>query len=274
MNDKTALIGATSEVADMGVNEGKKMSKEKRKFFILEDLDAITNRAAEIFTNMAEQEVKRKGVFTVTLSGGSTPKSLYSLLADEEKSFRNRIPWEKIHFFWGDERCVPFEHPDSNYRMVNESLLSKVPVKAEQIHPIMTAGMDVEKASESYGQLLTSFFSLEDGGIPNFDLVLLGMGDDGHTASLFFGSDALNEKRLFVVADRISKFNSHRISLTVPVLNNATSILFLVSGRNKAKVLKDVIHGTKQGLYPVQLIVPVNGKELWLVDRDAGSLLD
>ena len=179
---------------------------------ILKTAAELFEAAAAEFAAQASQAVRASGRFTVALSGGSTPKALYSLLAT-----KSNIPWDKIYFFWGDERHVPPDHPESNYRMANEALLSKVPVRPENIFRIHAEEKDAAAAALQYEQALKDFFHLSPGQFPRFDLVLLGTGPDGHTASLFPGTAALNETQRLVVANWVPKFNTHRITFTFPV---------------------------------------------------------
>ena len=192
---------------------------------VLEDSAELFEAAAAEFAVQASDAVQAAGGFTVALSGGSTPKRLYSLLAT-----KGSIPWEKIWFFWGDERHVPPDHPDSNYRTAYEALLSRVPVRQENIFRIHGEEKDAEAAAHQYEQTLKDFFHLSPGKFPRFDLILLGMGPDGHTVSLFPGTSALNENNRLVVANWVEKFQTHRITFTFPVLNTAACVMFVVSG--------------------------------------------
>ena len=209
----------------------------------------------------------------MALSGGSTPKKMFAMLANDA-ALRNRMPWSRVHFFWGDERHVPPDHTDSNFRMANETMLSRVPVPPENIHRIRAENPDAGKAAEDYEQELREFFMLGPEQLPPFDCVFLGMGTDGHTASLFPGTKALQERKRLVVPNWVDKFQSYRITLTPPVLNNADLVIFLVSGEEKAQPLRTVLEGQKQpDRLPSQLIEPTHGKLLWLVDRAAAGLL-
>lgn len=250
------------------------MLLERDEVQVLVDADEIARVAADEFVRHALETVRMKGLFTVALSGGSTPKELYSLLASEAGSFRARVPWDKIHFFWGDERHVPPDHSDSNYRMVYEAMLSRVPVPLENIHRIKSENPDADKAAEGYERVLHEFFRSETVYLPLFDLVLLGMGSDGHTASIFPGTEVILEQKRFVVAYRVEKLNSYRITLTPLVLNNAACVVFLVTGQEKAEMLRVVLQGPYQPeRFPAQLIRPTNGRLLWLVDQAAASML-
>jgi 6-phosphogluconolactonase len=236
---------------------------------ILETPAELFQAAAEEFAELAKKAVQATGQFTVALSGGSTPKGMFNLLAGEKFA---SIPWDKIYFFWGDERHVPPDHPDSNYRMAYEALLSKVPVPAENVFRVPTANKDADAAALAYEETLKTFFKLRPGEVPRFDLILLGMGPDGHTASLFPDSAALHEDKRLVVANWVEKFKTHRITFTYPVLNNAACVTFLVAGEDKAPALHEVLENKNSGL-PAQLVRPENGRLIWLVDRAAASRL-
>ena len=222
--------------------------------------------AAAEFGALAWDAAQSQGRFSVALSGGSTPKSLYELLASG--SIPN-IPWDKIFFFFGDERFVPPDHPDSNYRMAREAgLFAKVP--DDHVFRVPTEEKDADTAALDYEQTLRKFFSVKPGEFPRFDLVLLGLGPDGHTASLFPGTAALNEKNRLVVANWIEKFQTYRITLTLPVLNHAACVMFLVSGQDKAKIVPEVLENENANL-PSQKVHPADGRLLWLLDGAAGS---
>ena len=201
----------------------------------------------------------QKDSFTVALSGGSTPKILYQLLADQ---FQTEVPWSRTQFFWSDERHVPPEHPDSNYRMAQEAMLSRVPVPESNVHRVHSENPSAQEAADEYEQIL----------VPRLDLILLGLGADGHTASIFPGSDVLHETKRLVAAPWVEKLNTYRITMTLPLLNNGASILFLVSGKEKAEIVKEVIEGPKK--YPAQFVQPTNGELIWMLDRDAAAGLN
>ncbi len=242
---------------------------------ILPDAEELYRVAAEAFVREAEKAVRASGRFTVALAGGSTPRALYRLLAgDGDPSLPTRVPWGQIHFFWGDERHVPPDHPDSNCRMAHEAMLSRVPIPPGNVHRIKAENPDAGLAAEEYAQALRDFFRPPTGQFPRFDLILLGMGPDGHTASLFPGTDALREQARPVVAQWVEKFRTFRITMTPPVLNNAACVLFLVSGAEKAETLRAVLQGDYQPeRFPAQLIRPAHGRLLWLVERAAARLL-
>ena len=238
---------------------------------IVPDPPALFQAAADEFASRAIAGVETGGRFTIALSGGSTPKSFFSLLAQND---RDRLPWNKMFFFWGDERHVPPDHPESNYRMAFESLLSKVPVPAGNVFRIPAEKPDANQAAATYEQTLRDFFQPPAKTFPRFDLILLGMGPDGHTASLFPQTKALQENSRLVVANWVEKFKTDRITLTLPVINHAAAVMFVVSGQDKAAPLKEVLEGTQPpDLYPSKLIHPENGALIWLVDQAAASAL-
>jgi 6-phosphogluconolactonase len=227
--------------------------------------------AAEEVISVATAEVKQRGRFTIALSGGSTPKNLYTLIAANAST---SLPWEHTFFFWGDERHVPPTDSESNYRMAQETLLSKVPVPPANVFRIPTENSDASAVAEAYEQTLRKFFVPAAGEFPHFDLILLGMGPDGHTASLFPETAALQEKSRLVVANRVEKLSTSRITLTLPVLNAARRVAFLVSGADKAAALREVLEGSGPGeKYPSKLVQPSEGKLIWFVDRAAASEL-
>jgi 6-phosphogluconolactonase len=230
--------------------------------------DALCRMAAQEFERAAESAIRDRGRFTVALSGGNTPRALYALLAAE---YKDKLPWSKTHIFFGDERSVPPDHPESNFRMANEALLSKISIPAENVHRVRTE-LGPEAAAEDYERQLRLEFSLTGDALPRFDLILLGLGYDGHTASLFPGSAALEDKSRLAVANWVEKFNTFRITLTYPVLNHAAEDVFLVSGARKAQVLQEALK-SPETKYPAQRVQPENGRLLWLVDQDAARLL-
>ena len=233
---------------------------------ILNTPQELFQAAAAEFIALASTAIRDHEKFSVALSGGSTPKSLYSVLA------RSALPWDKIFFFWSDERHVPPDHPDSNYRMAKEALLSKVPVPPENIFRVRAEEKNANVVAKDYEEALRSFFGLRPGEFPRFDLILLGLGPDGHTASLFPNTAALNETKLLVVANWVEKFKANRITFTYPVLNNAACVIFLVSGADKADMVRTVLEDGRADL-PSQRVHPVNGRLLWLLDKGAASKL-
>jgi len=227
--------------------------------------------AAEEVVRAANDAVAERGRFTIALSGGSTPKNLFNLLATNARTV---LPWDRMFFFFGDERHVPPTDPESNYRMADESLLSKVPVPPGNVFRIPAENPDAAAAAAAYEKTLQKFFALQPGQFPVFDLILLGMGPDGHTASLFPGTAGLQEKSRLVIANWVEKFKTSRITLTLPVLNAARCVTFLVSGTDKAPALHAVLDSDAPGeQYPSKLVRPTDGKLIWLVDRAAASEL-
>ena len=244
----------------------------KREILVVSNPDELSRRAAQEFVRQAGEAVQAKGFFTVALSGGSTPKGLYMQLASDH--YREQVPWSKVYLFWGDERCVSPDHQDSNYRMARESLIDKVPIPEENIYRMPAEQGDHDCAATEYEQTIKAFFRLEAGEQPRFDLILLGMGEDGHTASLFPWTSALEETDRLVFANYIGKLGAYRLTLTVPVINHAALVLFLISGESKASVLREVLEGEFQPQrLPSQLIRPVNGRLLFIVDHIAASKL-
>ena len=236
---------------------------------LVPDNAALFQMAAEEFVHALQEAVEKKGRFDVALSGGSTPKGLFGLLSADRS-----IPWESVRFFWGDERHVPPDHPDSNYRMANEALLSKVGVKPAQVFRIAAENPDAAGAAADYERQLRECFGLAPGELPALDLVMLGMGSEGHTASLFPGTKALDVRDRLAVSTWVGKLYTERITLTAPVLNNAGLVMYMVSGADKATALKGVLEGPYEpSQLPAQLIRPTHGRLLWIVDRTAGMML-
>jgi 6-phosphogluconolactonase len=233
---------------------------------LCQDLIDLSRKSAERFRQLARESVKASERFTVALSGGSTPKHLYSLLASPD--YKNQIPWSNVQLFWGDERCVPPDHPESNFRMAQEALLSKIKIPPENIHR-MRGEQEPLAAAAEYEEDLQKYFGLQRGALPRFDLILLGIGEDGHTASLFPGSEALNETKHLVVAPFVATLNSYRLSLSLPVLNNAANVWFLVTGASKVDAVKKVFSAFSD--LPAARIQPVNGKLTWFITGDAAS---
>ena len=235
---------------------------------VVRDKQEINRAAAAEFVKRALEAVQQSGRFTVALAGGSTPKSVYTLLGDNPES--QRLPWDKVYFFFGDERHVPPDHADSNYRMAKESLFCKVPVNEDHLFRVPTENPDADQAAAEYELSLRDCFQLSDGEFPRFDLILLGMGPDGHTASLFPGTAALRETRRLVVANWVEKFKTHRITFTVPVINHAACVLFMVSGEEKRDALRAVLHSDASAeQFPAKLVHPTQGELIWLVDEAA-----
>jgi len=244
-------------------------SEARPRVQVFDDAEAVARGAAERFVELGQAAIDARGCFSVGLAGGSTPKRTYELLASE--AYREQLNWSKVHIFFGDERCVPPDHSESNYRMANEALISRVSIPPPNVHRINGLGDAVANAS-LYEDELRTFFN--PASWPRFDLVLLGMGDDGHTASLFPGTKALVEPRAWVVANWVEKFGAFRITLTAPAINHAANIVFLVSGTSKAERLSEVLRGARDPTkLPSQLIQPERGSLEWLVDKAAASQL-
>jgi 6-phosphogluconolactonase len=238
---------------------------------VYDDYEAVSLAASELFLRQANEAIKDRGRFSVALSGGNTPQRAYELLAGAP--FNRLVDWGRVHVFWGDERCVPPDDPRSNARMAREKLLDHVPVPPDQVHPISCAN-SAKDGARSYESLLRSFF---DGGPKRFDMVFLGLGTDGHTASLFPGTPAVLEKDRWVTDVYSEKDGIYRVTLTAPILNQALVLAFIVSGASKAEVLREVL-AQRPGpeRFPARLIEPdcYGGKLYWLVDKDSASLLE
>jgi len=246
------------------------MGPTERQIRVFADLEELSRAAADELLSALSARGEDSGAFRIALSGGSTPRWLYRLLAAPE--FRDQLPWRRLDFFWGDERHVPPAHPDSNYKMAYEELLSKVPLPSENIHRIHGEDPDPQRAARAYEEELRRTFNLRERELPRFDLVLLGLGPDGHTASLFPGKFEEEPNRL-VSARWVSKLNQFRITLTLPVLNAAALALFLVAGEDKAQALCRVLQPTSEAdALPAQRIRPTDGTVRWLVDRAAARL--
>lgn len=225
--------------------------------------------AAECFARVAADAVERRGRFTVALAGGRTPRLLYERLAELESEGKSGFDWRKAHVFFSDERQVTPDHPDSNCRMASETLLSKVPVPADQIHRVRGENPDADRAAEEYEEILATTFRIGRGEWPRFDLILLGMGSDGHTASLFPGTTALEVDDRTAVAVRRPAAHD-RVTLTLPVLNAASGVIVMAFGPEKAAAVGRVAAGEP---LPAGLVRPKSGDLLWLVDRDAAVRL-
>ncbi len=244
-----------------------------REIRILANGTAIARRAAQEFVQAAASGVREKGSFNVVLAGGSTPKALYRLLVNDP-TLRSQVPWDKMDLFFGDERHVPPDHPDSNFRMATEAMISKSPMKPEQVTRIKGEYPDAGQAALEYEKALREYFKLKDGEYPRFDLVLVGMGNEGHTLSLFPGTKALHADGRIAVRNWVGKLYAERITLTAPAAGNAVQVIFMVTGADKAPALKAVLEGPfEPEQLPAQLLQPKNGKLLWLVDAAAGSML-
>src|SRR5580698_10031137 len=248
----------------------KKIAVEYR---IYDGPDALAHAAAEHFLEQVQQAVAARGKARIAVSGGSTPKRTFALLANPQEKFLKAMPWDKLELFFVDERTVPPDDSDSNYRMTREALLEKVPLKPEQVFRI-EGELKPEEAAARYETAIRTQFRLEGAQGPRFDVLALGMGDDGHTASIFPHTDAIHELGRIAVANQVPQKDTWRITLTWPVIVEASEVFFLIGGKDKA----DPLHRVLQGAYdpetlPSQLIQPKNGKLLLLLDKDAAALL-
>jgi 6-phosphogluconolactonase len=233
----------------------------------------IASQASHEVARISAEAVAKRGVFSIALAGGSTPKMLYALLA-EHPTLRNSLPWDKMQVFFGDERHVGPGHADSNFQMATDAMLSKVPLQPQQIHRIKGEYPDAAQAAKEYEDEIRRTFALETGEFPRFDLMLLGMGNEGHTLSLFPGTKALHDTQHIVTRNWVGKLYTERITLTAPAANAAANIMFMVTGSDKACALKAVLEGPYEPeQLPDQKIQPTNGSMSWLIDAAAGSML-
>ncbi len=245
---------------------------QKLQIYIAESPSAVAADAVETFVRLS-QRASPSAPFRVALSGGSTPKLLYGLLASE--TFKNEVPWRDIQFFFGDERWVPPTSRDSNYKLAKDELLSKVDVDTTYVFPIPTEGISPDDSATQYEGTLRRQFRAGEGEVPHFDLIFLGMGDDGHTASIFPHTAPINETKRLVVAHYVDKLATDRVTLTPPVLWKAAEVIFLVSGDAKAPALKEVLEGEyNPEEYPSQLLRKAKGTVTWLLDRAAAAQLE
>ncbi len=242
-------------------------------YYVEPDSAALAQRAARHFVEQAEQAVAARGRARIAISGGSTPKAAFALLADPAQPWRGRMPWDRLDLWWVDERCVPPDHADSNYRMTREALLDHVPLQPAQIHR-MEGELDPEAAAARYESELRNGFRLEGAEVPCFDLVALGMGPDGHTASLFPHTPALHELARLVTANHVLAKDAWRVTLTLPVINRARHVFFLVEGSGKTQILNEVFQGPRDPeRLPSQLIQPAGGILTLILDETAAALL-
>lgn len=235
---------------------------------VLEDQSSFVNYAASRIAQIAIATLEVNPTFSLVLTGGSTPGPIYERLA--HPNFANAIDWQRVHIFFGDERCVPPDHPDSNFGMAHDTLLQHVPIPDEQIHRLK-GELNPQNAASEYESVVRAFLEQNP---PGFDLTLLGMGDDGHAASLFPGTNAINEKERWVVAHHVKKLDAWRLTMSPPLLNRSENIMFVVSGSSKAAALHQVIEGDFQPMrYPAQIIRPDNQMLTWVVDSAAAEEL-
>ncbi len=239
----------------------------RRRIEVLDNVDDLSRKAADIFMAKATAASGGNGELSVALSGGSTPAPFFSVLSTNE--YRSGISWDRVHFFWTDERCVPPDNPDSNYKLAFDLLLSKVPLPETNIHRI-PGERDPEEAARIYDRDLKVYFGNQ--AIPRFDLIYLGVGTDGHTASIFPGETAAESVERAAISVYAEKLGNHRISLTLPVINNARTVVFLVSGKTKAEIVRDIFEETNSYL-PAARVNPAKGELVWLLDHEAAALL-
>ncbi len=232
------------------------------------DPEALGRAAADFFVTLAKQRIAAEGRFTVALSGGSSPKQLYAFLGSP--SYRDAVSWPQAHFFWADERCVPPDHPESNYKLAFDTFLSGIHLPHANIHRIK-GEEGPAAAAQSYEEDLRNFFG--GPGVPLFDLIMLGAGEDGHTASLFPGSASLHERTRLALPVYLETPKPNRVTLTLPVLNHAAEVLFLATGRAKAGVVHAIVENGNPMRYPAGLVQPVRGNITWFIDRQAADLL-
>lgn len=245
----------------------------KVEYFVEPDAAALARHAARHFTEMAEEAVAVRGHARIAISGGSTPKAAFQLLGDPAQPFRARMPWDRIDLYWVDERCVPPDNADSNYRMTREALLDHAPLRPEQIHR-MEGELEPDAAAARYESALRNGFRLEGAETPTFDLIALGMGPDGHTASLFPHTEALHELGRLAVANHVQNKDAWRVTLTWPVINHGRSVFFLIGGADKAAILREVFLGPRDPeRLPSQLIRPAGGILTLILDKAAAALL-
>ncbi len=233
----------------------------------------VARGAARLFVDYAWQSIAKHGEFMVALSGGSTPKMLFEFLASDE--FRGQVDWAKVHVFWSDERAVPPDNPESNYGMARRELLIRVPIPQANVHRMEAENPNIGRAAHEYEEVLRKYLELDDRGFPRFHLIFLGMGAEGHTASLFPGSRVTRQTSRWVSTPMVAKLNARRMTLTLPVLDAALRVVFLVVGPEKAEILRSVLMDKVDPPYPAQLVQPRDdGLKLFLVDQAAAALLE
>jgi 6-phosphogluconolactonase len=237
-----------------------------RRIEVFADADALAAGAAEALVDAVRSTV---GPFRVALSGGNTPRALFALLADESAPFRARVPWDRLHFFWSDERCVPPTDRESNFKAADDALLTRAPIRREQVHRIPAELPDPEEAARRYEETLKAEF----GGAPVFDLIYLGLGPDGHTASLFPETKAVAEEKKLVAANYVAEKKAYRVTFTFPIINAAKAVHFLVAGPDKAETARQVLNEAPSAARPASLVRPAHGNVLWFLDQAAARRL-
>jgi 6-phosphogluconolactonase len=253
------------------------VKQQKPNIQVVDDADKLAHQCLELFIAAAEQNIKTKNVFHLAISGGHSPQKFFELLGTEQKSLA--LEWDKIHIFWVDERYVPHDSPYSNYKLAADTFLTKIPIPEKNVHPITTNYEDFNSAARQYEKTIRSFFHIKSGQLPKFDLVILGMGADGHTGSLFPNSNASFDTKnlacvVYLLDQKLPDELLNRITLTHPVLCAASQIVVLVSGAEKAKILKEVLTDPPDEVrFPIHVLWPVLDKVVWLVDSPAAKLL-
>lgn len=251
----------------------RSLKHSRAEVLVFPDLPALGRAVADEFLRGGRGAIAQKDCFAVALAGGSTPRIAYATLAQDEQTRGTGLAWDKVDVFFGDERPVPPEHPDSNFRMAQDALLGKVPLKPERVHRIR-GELEATQAAAEYEAVIRGALPTAPGTIPKLDLILLGMGADGHTASLFPGSRCLEEMKGLVCANWVEQFANFRITFTFPLLNAASEVLFMVAGGDKANMLRRVLRADPAGVvYPAQQIQPSAGRLLWMMDEAAAQQL-
>lgn len=233
----------------------------------------VARGGARMFVDYAWQSISKRGEFMVALSGGNTPRMLFEYLASEE--FRGQVDWAKVHLFWSDERAVPPDDPESNYGMARRELLIRVPIPQANVHRMEAEKSNIGRAAHEYEEVLRKYLELDDRGFPRFDLIYLGMGTDGHTASLFPHTRVIRQTLRWISTPMVAKLNARRMTMTLPVLDAALRVVFLVVGAEKAEILCSVLTERPETPYPSQLVQPrEGGQKLFLVDEAAAALVE
>jgi 6-phosphogluconolactonase len=258
-------------MADAGINLNFGMEEVQPGVMVCPDADCLGRAGARMFVEWAWQAIASYGAFRVALSGGSTPQNLYRHLASE--TYRKQVDWAKVHLYWGDERCVPPDDPESNYGMARRELLVRVPIPGANVHRMEAERVDLGRAAQEYEELLRAGLVRDEYGFPRFDLIFLGLGTDGHTASLFPGVRGIRTTSRWVSTPLAPKLGKRRMTLTLPVLNASRRVLFLVVGSEKAGILRTVLEENVNPPLPAQLVQPRDGQRLFLVDHAAAALL-
>ena len=258
-------------MGDTGANPNQPPREALPGVWVCPSAEELARTAARRFVDWAWQSIARDGQFHVALSGGSTPQALFRVLASQE--FRGQIDWPRVQLFWGDERAVPPDDPESNYGMTRRELLVRVPIPGANVHRMEAEDPNMGRAAHHYEAVLRRYLPLDDRGFPVFHLVFLGMGPEGHTASLFPGSRLLKETSRWVSTPMVAKLGKRRMTLTLPVLDAAQRVVFLVAGSEKAAILREVLLGHPTPPLPAQMVQPRNGERIFLVDEAAAALL-